>query len=75
MWTPKQKNQAEQRQRKRSPQWPPKSDDFDDNKGYQGFWNKRLSDEEQQSNKDELLRREDYLVFMSELVSGYALKK
>jgi hypothetical protein len=38
------------------------------------FYIKRLSDEEQKKNRDDMLARPDDLIFMSPMLTGYALK-
>jgi hypothetical protein len=38
------------------------------------FYIKRLSDEEQKKNRDDMLAREEDLIYMSPMLEGYALK-
>lgn len=42
--------------------------------GKDDFYIKRLSDDEQKKNRDEMLARPDDLCFLSPMLEGYALK-
>lgn len=66
------RNRAGRGRRRRNP--PPEDEPNEEDQAVKATQKSRLSDEEQVSNKNDMLSREDDLGFMSELIGGYALK-